>query len=160
MQKFSTDEIIELAIQIERNGFLFYDHALKRKDLNERSRELLELLRAEEIEHEKTFIGLRSKDTDQMGDLVNWQEAASYLKTIAGTHIFNKQNAAIKLAVEAEDQLAIIKNAIQFEKDTLLFFHSIYRTTEDVNSQEIINRIIKEEVSHVTKLIEIAETFK
>lgn len=158
MQNFSTDEIIELAIQIERNGFLFYDNALKRKDLNDDSRKLLEHLRAEEVNHEMTFKNLRGKDHEEMGDLVNWQEAASYLKTIAGTHIFNKQDAAIKLAVDAKDEAGIIKNAIQFEKDTLLFFHSLCHTTTDTESREVLNRIIDEEVSHVTKLIEISET--
>ncbi len=160
MQNFSKDEIIELAIQIERNGYLFYDSALKRKDLNEKARDLLELLRAEEVNHEETFKKLRQKDSEQMGDLVNWQEAASYLKTIAGTHIFNKQDAAIKLAVDAKDEADIIRNAIQFEKDTLLFFHSIYRTTNDEESQEVVNRIIEEEVAHVTKLIEISKHYK
>lgn len=158
MHNFSTDEIIELAIQIERNGFLFYDNALKRKDLNDNSRKLLEHLRAEEVNHEMTFKELRSKDSEQRGDLVNWQEAASYLKTIAGTHIFNKQGAAIKLAVDAKDEAGIIQNAIQFEKDTLLFFHSLCRSVTDEKSQKVLNRIIDEEVSHVTKLIEISET--
>ncbi|MFC1887343.1 hypothetical protein ACFLYK_00885 [Candidatus Cloacimonadota bacterium] len=160
MQNFSIDEIIELAVQTERKGYTFYEYALQRKDLTVKARKLIEHLRDEEINHEKTFIELRAENTEQMGDLVNWQEAASYLKTIAGTHIFNKPNAAIKLAVEAEDELGIIKNAIQFEKDTLLFFHSIYRTTTDEASKKIINRIIEEEVSHVNKLIEMAETLK
>ena len=159
MQNFSIDEIIELAVQTEKKGYTFYQHALQRKDLNENARKLLEHLRDEEINHEITFKKLR-EDTGSMGDLVNWQDAASYLKTIAGAHIFNKENAAIKLATEAKDELGIINNAIQFEKDTLLFFHSIYRTTTDEATKKIINRIIEEEVSHVTKLIEIAETMK
>lgn len=157
MQNFSTDEIIELAIQIERNGFLFYDNALKRKDLNESSRKLLEQLRSEEVNHELTFKNLRKDDHEQMGDLVNWQEAASYLKTIAGTHIFNKQGAAIKLAAEAKDESGIINNAIQFEKDTLLFFHSLCHNTTDSESRKVLNRIIDEEVAHVTKLIKMSE---
>jgi len=160
MEKFSSDEIIELAIQIERNGFLFYDQALKRKDLTENSRKILEHLRQEEINHKNTFKAMRVSDTEQLGDLVNWQEAAAYLKSIAATHIFNKKNASIKLAIEAENEQDIIRNAIQFEKDTLLFFYSLCRNTDDEGSKKIIDRIIDEEVGHVTELCKMLESLR
>jgi len=155
MEKFSIDEIIELAIQIEKNGYTFYDRALERKDLTENSRNVLEHLRQEEVKHEQTFKALRSGDVNR-GDLVSWQEVSSYLKTIAGAHIFNRSDSAIKLAVDARDELEIIENAIQFEKDTLLFFHSIYRNTNNNNTKNVLNTIIDEEVAHVTKLIELS----
>jgi len=158
MQKFSADEVIELAVQIEKNGYTFYANALKRKDLSDKSRNLLELLRAEEVNHEATFKALRSGDLSSLGDIVNWQDVSAYLKTIAGTHIFNKADAAIKLATEAKNEHEILENAVQFEKDTLLFFHSIYRDTPDEDTRQILNRIINEEVSHVTRLIEMLKT--
>ena len=33
MAAYSVNEIIEMAVQIERNGYAFYDEAAKRKDL-------------------------------------------------------------------------------------------------------------------------------
>lgn len=153
--QYSMNEIIELAVQIERSGYKFYDTALSRKDLSETAANLLEALRNEEINHEEIFKNLRSEeDFEQLGDPAAWQQAASYLKAISDSHIFSKPDAAIKLATDAKDEKEIISNAIQFEKDTLLFFYSIDKETKDKKTKEILSRIINEEISHVMKLKE------
>jgi len=155
MQKFSLNEILELAIQIEKSGYKFYDLALNRKNLSESIKTLLERLRDEEINHERVFKNLRTnEDLMLMGDQVDWQSAASYLKAISDSHIFSNPDAAIKLATEAKDEQEILENAIQFEKDTLLFFHSIDMKTENENSKKILKTIINEEVNHVMVLKE------
>lgn len=153
MTEFSLNEVIELAIQIEKSGYQFYNAALQRKDLSSKGKELIEHLRNEEIEHEATFKKLRSSDDfGKLGDSIDWQEAASYLKAVSDSHVFRKPDAAIKLASEAANEKEILENAIQFEKDTLLFFHSIYQKTENERAKKIINTIIEEEVDHVMKL--------
>lgn len=158
MNEFSLNEVIEMAVQTEKKGYKFYDKALSRKDLSDKAKKLLITLRDEESEHEKTFKKLRKlEDLDNMGNLVDWEYAASYLRTISDVHIFNKPNSAIQLAVEASDELEIINNAIQFEKDTLLFFNSICREVKDEKTKGIINKIIDEEISHVVKLKKILE---
>jgi rubrerythrin len=153
MENFSVNEVIELAVQIEKNGYQFYDEALKRKDLTDKARGLLEELRNDEIRHEATFKSFRSEeDYANLGDPIDWQQAASYLKSISDSHIFSKPDASIKLATSAKDEREIIDFAIQFEKDTLLFFYSISKQTTNENSRKIIDSIIDEEVSHVAKL--------
>ena len=150
MQNFSINEIIELAVQIEQSGYNFYDNALKKKDLNEKAVKLLEKLRDEEVNHERIFKNLRTdEDFLSMGDQVDWQAAADYLKAISDSHVFSKPEAAIKLATESKNEKEILVNAVQFEKDTLLFFHSIYQKANNEKSKKIINAIIEEEVSHV-----------
>lgn len=155
MQKFSLNEIIELAIQIEKSGYSYYDHALNRKNLSEPIKKLLEKLRDEEIKHEATFKNLRSsEDYKLLGDPQDWQAAADYLRAISNSHVFSKPDAAIKMATEAANEKEILENAIQFEKDTLLFFHAINLKTENEKSKDIITAIINEEVSHVMVLKE------
>jgi len=61
MSSFSLNEIIEFAVQIEQNGYAFYDNAINRKDLTENSRKLLTHLRDEEIAHEITFKNMRDE---------------------------------------------------------------------------------------------------
>ena len=41
MPVYSINEIIEMAVQIERSGYAFYNEATKRKDLDDKSRELI-----------------------------------------------------------------------------------------------------------------------
>ena len=68
MPAFSINEIIEMAVQIERNGYAFYNEAAKRKDLDDDSRKLITWLRDAELDHEKTFLRLRD-EVDNMVDI-------------------------------------------------------------------------------------------
>ncbi|MDO9577026.1 MAG: ferritin family protein [Candidatus Cloacimonadales bacterium] len=156
MEIFSLNEVIELAVQIEKNGYQFYDAAFKRKDLSSKARELIERLRDEELQHEATFKNLRSSlDYEKLGDLIDWQQAASYLKAISDAHIFSDPAASIKLATSASDESEIIEFAFRFEKDTLIFFYSLHHTTTEISVKKIINKIIDEEVTHVMLLMDM-----
>ncbi|HRV11228.1 MAG TPA: hypothetical protein P5226_07680, partial [Candidatus Cloacimonas sp.] len=110
MPVYSINEIIEMAVQIERSGYAFYNEATKRKDLDDKSRELItrkwfrdkelypglpelsevkpatELitwLRDQELEHEKKFLNLRDDSELKSLELSqDWELVALYLKTI------------------------------------------------------------------------------
>ena len=156
MEQFSLNEVIELAIQIEKSGYQYYNAALERKDLSPKARKLIEKLRDEEVRHEETFKRLRSNENFQeLGNPIDWQEAASYLRAISDSHIFNQPVSSIKLAASASDEQEIFDFALRFEKDTLIFFHSINQKISDERTGKIVNAIIDEEVSHVTLLREI-----
>ncbi|HPV15382.1 MAG TPA: ferritin family protein [Candidatus Cloacimonadota bacterium] len=153
MAAFSVNEIVEMAVQIERNGYAYYDEATKRKDLDAKSLELLTFLRDAELDHEKTFLGLRNElDFDELELSGDWEMIASYLNTIVAGRIFNDPESAIKRATEAKDVLEVIKNAITFEKDTLLYFHAINDGIKDERARQVLRRVIQEEVSHVLLL--------
>ena len=153
MEKFSINEIIELAVQIEKKGYTFYNKALERKNLSSNSTELLKKLRDDEIVHEQTFKRMRTElNQEEITLSGDWQEVSSYLRTISDSHIFSKPDAAIKLATSVKNEKELIDNAIQFEKDTLLFFNSIYEKIEHRAVKKILKKIIEEEVLHVEKL--------
>lgn len=161
MQNLSVNEVIEFALNIERNGRAFYESALERKDLDEEARKLITLLRDEEISHENYFKTLR--DSDDLADMVDpdgWETTSAYLDSIAKAHIFNQENSSIRLAAEAKNSSEIIKFAIQFEKDTLLYFHSLYADTTDEKAREIIFKIIKQEMKHLKMLQDISKDYQ
>jgi rubrerythrin len=147
------NEIIEMAVQIERNGYAFYHEATKRKDLDPKSLEFLAFLRDQELNHEKTFLNLRDDQDMSVLELsADWELVAAYLKTIVDGRIFNDEFSAIRKATEAKDILAVVDFAITFEKDTLLYFHAINDSISNPKAKEALRRIINEEVSHVLKL--------
>lgn len=159
MQTYSVNEIIELAVQIERNGYAFYHEATKRKDLDTRSVDFLAFLRDQELNHEKTFLALRDEMDIAVLELSqDWEMVSSYLKTIVDSRIFDSENSAIKMATEAKDLLGIVNFAITFEKDTLLFFHAINDAIQNPKVKQNLARIINEEVSHVLKLNDFKKT--
>jgi rubrerythrin len=153
MPVYSINEIIEMAVQIERNGYAFYHEATKRRDLDPQSREFLTFLRDQELDHEKTFLNLRDDSDMQNLELSqDWEMVAAYLKTIVDGRIFNNEESAIRKATEAGDIKTLLDNAIVFEKDTLLYFHAISDSISNPKALFILRRIINEEVSHVLKL--------
>jgi rubrerythrin len=155
MEQYSLNEIVELAVQIEKNGYAFYNEALKRKDLDQKALALLTILRDQELNHEKIFLHLRD-DTDMkiLGLSPDWELVGDYMKAMVDARLFNTPDAAIKLAADAADFLEILMYAIAFEKDTLLFFYAIYDNIKDDKSRKVIHQIINEEISHVVRLTE------
>ena len=84
MEKFSINEIIELAIQIEKKGYTFYNKALERKNLISNSAELLKKLRDDEIVHEQTFKRMRTElNQEEITLSGDWQEVSNYLRAIS-----------------------------------------------------------------------------
>ena len=156
---FSKNEIIEMAVKIEKQGFAFYDRALQRNDLSNDATKLLQTLRDEEKVHEQTFLNLREKiDNFDLRSDINWDEAKLYIQSMVNTHLFSKPENAIQLAANARDMKDLISSAIQFEKDTLLFFYFINKFVTKEKSKKAIENIIDEEVSHVVKLKKIQDT--
>ncbi len=156
---FTKNEIIEMAVEIEKHGFAFYDRALNRNDLNSDAKKLLQTLRDEEKVHEQTFLDLREKiDNFDLKSDINWDDARSYIQSMVDTHLFNQPEKAIQLAASARDLKDLVSNAIQFEKDTLLFFYFINKFVASAKSKKAIENIIDEEVTHVVKLKKIQDT--
>lgn len=153
MSTYSVNEIIEMAVNIERNGFAFYHEATKRKDLDEKAREFIAFLRDQELNHEKTFLGLRDEQDVQVLELSHdWEMVSAYLNSIIEGRLFNSEASAIKAAAEAKDLKTVLDHAITFEKDTLLYFHAINDITVNEKAKSALRRIINEEVTHVLKL--------
>lgn len=153
MAVYSVNEIIEMAVQIERNGYAFYHEATKRKDLDAKTLEFISNLRDQELNHEQTFLSLRDDiDMSVLELSQDWEMVAAYLKTIVDGRIFNDEFSAIKKATEAKDLVEVLDNAITFEKDTLLYFHAISDAISSERAKLVLRRIINEEVSHVLYL--------
>ncbi len=159
MPAFSINEIIEMAVQIERNGYAFYNEASKRKDLDEKSLEFIIWLRDQELQHEKTFIKLRDDaDLQDLELTQDWEMVSAYLKTIVDGRIFNSPESAICKATEASDLATLLDHAITFEKDTLLYFHTISDSISNPKALVALRRIINEEISHVMRLNDFKKT--
>ncbi len=153
---FTKNDIIEMAVEIEKHGFIFYDKALQRSDLSNDAKNLIKTLRDEEKVHEQTFLNLRDKiDNFNLNSDIDWEEAKLYIQSMVDTHLFNQPEKAINLAVSAQNIKELISNAVQFEKDTLLFFYSIKKFITGEKSKKAIENIIDEEISHVKKLREL-----
>ncbi len=153
MSNFSANEIVEMAVQIEKSGYAYYNQALKNDFLSADAKELLTFLRDQEEKHEKYFLSLRDNyDLYDLDMTQDWELISSYIKMITDSRMFSDEKSAIRLLTQAENDLFIINNAIIFEKDTLLFFHAVKDNIKNEKSKTLLQEIIQEEISHVFRL--------
>ncbi len=148
---FSIREVVEMAISTEKSGEAFYQTASKlarEKSLEELFRYLAE----EEGKHLQTFQGFY--DTLKEGPETtpyNWEEAKLYLKALVDSRFFTRPDQAINLAKKAKSEREAINSAINFEKDTLLFFYEMLEVIK-LGDRNLVKKIIEEEKKHIRRL--------
>ncbi len=148
---FSMREVIEMAVTTERSGQAFYQTASKLAGENS-LKELFQYLADEEEKHLKTFQDFYNtlKEKAEITPY-NWEEAKLYLEALVDSKFFAGPDTAINLAKEAKDELEVIYAAIDFEKDTLLFFYQILEMIKS-QKQELVKKIIEQEKKHILRL--------
>jgi len=148
---FSIREVVEMAISTERSGQIFYQTASKQ--VREKSlEELFRYLAGEEEKHLKVFQDFYNTLKERPETTpYNWEEAKLYLEALVNSRFFSTPDKAINLAREAKSEIEAIDSAINFEKETLLFF---YEMVELVKSQDcdLIKKVIEEEKKHIRRL--------
>ena len=150
---FNADDVFEMAEQIERNGGRFYRKAAKGLS-DMQTRDVLLDLAKQEDEHLATFVAMRerlSEDAAAPSVFDPYGEAALYLQALADAHVFAaKQGEDVLSGQEtAED---VLRLAIGFEKDTIAFFVGMKDAVPERLGKPEIDRLIKEEMSHVVTL--------
>ena len=152
---FNSDEVFEIAEQVERNGAKFYIDASKKKE-NKKYSQLLQKLSAMEVEHEKVFASMRKKLTEGRDRSVAFDpdgQMALYLRAWADGKVFNDiKNPIEDLVGENASMEKILKVAIDLEHDSILYYLGIKEMTSDEESKNQLDKIIKEEISHVAYL--------
>lgn len=152
---FSGQEIVEIAVGIEKNGYAFYDETLKNAK-STKVKELLTYLRNEEAEHTKAFqrlYGLIGPEAGPYGD----EEALRYMKSLADSRVFSDTNELMSRARQAKDEKEMLRLAVGFEKESLLFFYGVLEWVEP-DEKQIIWEMIEEEKGHLEKILEMLKT--
>lgn len=146
-------EIVDVAKKIESFGVAFYDEAAKRAK-STAVRALFELLRNEETKHQRAFEKLLTTMDD---DAYQWRQNDEYLvymTALAEDLVFPEANVARKIATELVDERAALKRALDFEKESILYFSEM-RTAVREEDQHILTAIIDEERKHLQMLTEL-----
>ncbi len=153
MEKFSVGEIIEQAIQTEKLGYKFYTVMAEKFKESEELKNLFETLAVNEQQHEKKFSEIKSKSGSEIPD--NWEEVAQYLRAIIESEFFLDEEKSLLPLEHVKSTAEAVNFAIGFEKETLLYFHSL---RDIVTEKEIVNEIIEEEKSHIRSLSDFRKT--
>lgn len=148
--KFSGEEIIELATDIEKAGKSFYDKAAREVSDPELSA-LFKILGREEEKHIGDFESLgRALPGDFSPEESYAGEYGDYLKAVIDNHIFNIENVdrLVKNVVVAREALAV---ALRFEKDSILIFQEFLKMVDEPG-REVVQKLIDQEKDHIRML--------
>jgi rubrerythrin len=152
---FNLDEIFAMAEEIERNGARFYRRAAAITTEPAAQQLFAELARWEDG-HERLFQRLRQ-------DLVSAEAAAPtvfdpmgdaelYLQAMAEQHVFRRDLDVEALVDGADGPRGILELALQFERDSILFFLGMKEVVPAHMGPAKVDRLIQEEMGHVAYL--------
>jgi len=155
MNQYSIREVAEQAIQTEKLGYSFYTSMAEKFKDNEELNKLFSLLAGQEVQHEIIFSDLKDKLSEEM--LENWEEASLYMRAIVESEFFlgSKKSLTTMEGIESVDDA--VRFAIRFEKETLLYYYGL---KDSVRNEEIVNKIISEEKSHIVWLSNFGKSLK
>ena len=136
-------------MQTEVRGERFYRQAMLKAE-REEAKDLFKYLAEQEVHHKELFEGLSSQIVFTEIDPATWEEAIGYIVATVDRAFF-ADDAPIRAIPVGDTLEQMIRQAIGFEKQTLLFFYGLRDIVRPAN-QPIIDQIIDEEKGHVRRL--------
>lgn len=146
MNKYSIDEIIEMAVQTETLGYQFYTSMAEKFRKDDGLAKLFTTLAGKEKVHEKIFTELKGQVKKSGAEPVQWEEVTNYMRAFVESEFFLGRGKALPSMDHIRTVGDAVKFALGFEKETLLYFYEL-RTI--VKEKQIIDQVIEEEKSHI-----------
>jgi rubrerythrin len=151
---FSLDEILKMAEQLEKNGATFYRFAAKEIS-NPHISKLLRDLASWEEGHEKIFARMRAtlKGKMQVRKASDPKDKSSlHLQMLFDGNLFDLKTDPIELIKDITTIDDVLQMAVKKEKDSVIFYLSLKNLLANRADRKIIDKIIEEEMDHITFL--------
>ena len=151
--ELNIDEVFDMAEKIEQDAAAFYTQAASASGDTVR-REVLLRLASMEADHVHVFAGMRARldagsaaDRLETGEDVrkNWGLLVNLLESGITQDLAKRFTGR-----EASDQ--ILLKALEFEKDTIVFFLGLKNALSRPEDKETMDGIIREELGHILTL--------
>ena len=148
---FTGSELVEVAVQMEKNGLQFYSSAADTV-LNAKAKALLHKLANDEVQHLRLFEGLlTSVGLAQLHESYPG-EYATYLQAHVDGQVFTEARMKQLLAQKALSERDAIQFGMDSEKDAILYYTEMLRFVQ-AGDQKMIGNIIDEEKKHLSALV-------
>ncbi len=145
---FTIADILDVAVQLEKNGSKVYRQAMEQvSDPDLMS--MLQWLAEEEEAHIRWFQEMRqlTKGVHTNPDLE--ELGRRMLRDAVGESAFSLQDKDIPAMEQVRE---LVDTALEFERDTVLFYEMIASVVEKEETRLQLNQVIEEEKQHVRKL--------
>lgn len=143
---FSVTEVFDIAIQLEENGERLYRMAAEQVT-DASLQEMLIWLADEEARHRSRFVEMK-RSTGIAKTPEHWADEASgaILQSVIGDHAFSLDELD---PASLRDQDQLMRLAIEFEQDGILFYEMIRSFVSEPGAQLQLDAILAEEHHHV-----------
>ncbi len=148
---FAGSEVVELGIQIEKNGKDFYE-TLAAQSKDAKARDSFGFLAREEEKHIAVFKGILNKTEEYQPPQSYPGEYLAYMNALASEHVFTQKDKGRSVAKAIKTDREAVNMAIGFEKDSIIFYEGMKNTVPG-HEQKIIDELILQEQAHVSKLV-------
>lgn len=150
---FAGSEVVEIGIQIEKNGRDFYN-TLSAESKNQKAKEIFKFLAGEEERHITVFQGILNKTEKYEPAGLDAGQYYAYMNALSGEYVFTKENKGEELAKAVKSDKEAVDMGIKFERDSIVFYEGIKRTVPDYD-RKIIDELITQEQRHMIILMDL-----
>lgn len=148
---FNDREGLRIAIELERRGLNFYEHALKVTKSAEVRALLLELAddeRGHIAEFSRLYENMAEPSPEENYD----DETSAYLSAIAADVVFPGGLSALAKDSGLESTKSILDCGIQSEKDAILFYNALIERIGNEAHRNAFVEIVLREMAHLSRL--------
>lgn len=150
---YNPEEIIQFALQIEKNGQDLYNKLEKRFSEEKKLAALFAYLAEQEVNHKKYFETLLAEITSFTPAEDFPEEYFAYLKAFADNAVFSKKTVEEALTTISDGREAL-EFSIQRELDSINYYSELKNLVSDEQSARI-DSIIREEKRHFLDLYKL-----
>lgn len=153
---FAGSEIVEMGIQIEKNGKDFYE-TLVGQSKDEKAKDIFSFLAEEEKKHIETFQRILESVHRYEPPESYPGEYFAYMKALASEHVFTQKDKGEEMAKTTKTDVEAVDLGIKFEKESILFYEGMKKVVPE-SQIKVVDALIAQENNHLLKLYNIKET--
>ncbi|MFH1201599.1 MAG: ferritin family protein [Candidatus Omnitrophota bacterium] len=150
---FSGSEIVELGIQIEKNGRDFYN-TIAGQTRDPRIKKVFVFLKGEEEKHIIVFqemlesVGRYEPPESYPGEYL------AYMSALAVEYVFTQENKGNEIAQKIKGDKEAVDIGIKFEKDSVVFYEGMKKVVP-ISDHKAIDNLVAQEQSHLKQLLDL-----
>lgn len=152
---FAGSEIVELGIQIEKNGRDFYN-ALVEQFKNQKAKEAFKYLAGEEEKHIAVFQNILDSVHKYEPPESYPGEYFAYMNALARDYVFTQKDKGREIAKNVKGDKEAISLGIGFEKDSIIFYVGMKKVVPEYD-HKIVDKLITQEQDHLRQMSELKE---
>ena len=156
MNIFTGSEIVELGIQIEKNGRDFYN-TLVNQTKNPKAKDKFRYLAGEEEKHIAIFQEILNRVGKYEPPESYPGEYFAYMNALAGEHVFTQKDKGAEIAKNIASDKEAIDTGIGFEKDSIIFYEGMKKVVLEYD-HKVIDELIMQEQSHLRQLSDLKKS--